>query len=349
MSTAEDIRFMKRCFQLARKGLGNTSPNPLVGAVIVHEGVIIGEGYHKKYGGPHAEPNAIASVQDPSLLSQSTLYVNLEPCNHFGKTPPCADLLVQHNIQRVVICNTDPNPQVNGSGIEKLKKAGITVTTGVLEAEGKALNHRFFSVLQKKRPYIILKWAQTANGYLNHAKNQQQQPLQISSETNKQLVHSWRAKEDAILIGARTYLNDAPFLNTREVMGKSPTPIVWSTRSADMDFSNWSDKKQFILISEKEPEIKPHNMKWIELERDVSKTLQSICALGIQSILIEGGSKTLSDFIEHQQWDEARVYQSTSPIGAGVSAPSISTSFLLNKLTKTTYGSISMYSNTQSK
>ena len=227
-TTINNEQYMRRCIELAHMGFGATVPNPMVGAVIVHQGKIIGEGYHCKYGEAHAEVNAVNSVEDKSLLSESTLYINLEPCTHFGKTPPCCDLIMQSHIPRVVIANVDPNPLVKGKGIEKLKNAGIEVTTDVLKAEGEELNKRFFSYYKKSRPYIILKWAQTGDGFMDIVRHPSQhlKPVWITTEEARILVHKWRSEEQAILVGTNTVFLDNPKLNVREWTGKDPIRIL---------------------------------------------------------------------------------------------------------------------------
>jgi diaminohydroxyphosphoribosylaminopyrimidine deaminase/5-amino-6-(5-phosphoribosylamino)uracil reductase len=312
-----DIRFMKRCFQLAEKGMGNVAPNPLVGAVIVHDNKIIGEGYHKKYGASHAEPIAINSVENKSLLTDSTIYISLEPCNHFGNTPPCADLILKTKFKRVVIANTDPNPKVNGSGIQKLKEAGIEITTGILENEGKLLNRRFFKTQIEKRPYIILKWAQTINGFIDSL---DKTPLQISNDQNRQLVHSWRAQEDGILIGAQTFINDSPSLNTRNITGKSPTPILLLTKKLKLDYTLWKAKKQFIIIAPEQPSNMPRNAKWIPLRHSLNDSISELLNYNISSILVEGGGKTHQSFITENLWDETRITKGEFAIESGIKA-----------------------------
>ena len=214
---------MRRALELAENGRGQVSPNPLVGCVIEHHGKIIGEGWHQKYGEAHAEVNAVNSVKDKSLLKEACVYVSLEPCAHFGKTPPCADLLVENQVKKVVICNTDPNPLVAGKGIVKLREAGIEVETGILEKEGLELNKRFFHYLEKKRPYIILKWAETADGFIARKNFDSKW---ISNTLSRKLVHKWRTEEDAILVGTNTALYDNPQLNARDWTGNNPVRIV---------------------------------------------------------------------------------------------------------------------------
>jgi diaminohydroxyphosphoribosylaminopyrimidine deaminase / 5-amino-6-(5-phosphoribosylamino)uracil reductase len=218
-----DELYMQRALELAKLGSGHTSPNPMVGCVIVYNGEIIGEGWHKSYGGPHAEVNAIASVENKSLLPKSKVYVTLEPCSHYGKTPPCADLLISHGVKNVVICNTDPNPLVAGSGIRKLFESGAQVRVGVLEDQGLELNKRFFTFHSKKRPFILLKWAETADGFIAGPNYKQEQ---ISGKLAQRLVHKWRSEEQAIMVGSRTALYDNPRLNTRLWTGKNPLRIV---------------------------------------------------------------------------------------------------------------------------
>ncbi len=218
-----DELFMQRAIELAQLGIGAVSPNPRVGCLVVHDNKIIGEGWHQKFGEAHAEVNAINSVKDLSLLKESTIYVNLEPCSHEGKTPPCSDLLIKHQVKKVVIANTDTNPLVAGRGVEKLKKAGIAIMTGVLEKEGRELNRRFFTFMEKKRPYIILKWAQTSDGFIAQKNFESKW---ITNELSRQLVHRWRSEEDAVLVGTRTASHDNPSLTVRDWSGRNPTRIV---------------------------------------------------------------------------------------------------------------------------
>ena len=314
---------MNRCFQLAKKGAGHVSPNPLVGSVVVHNGKIIGEGFHRKFGGHHAEPNAINSISDKSLLPQSTLYVNLEPCNHFGKTPPCADLVVQSGFKRVVISNTDPNPKVNSTRIQKIKNAGIDVTVGVLESEGRVINKRFFCAQEKKRPYIMLKWAQTADGFINHLPNENKKPLKISSRNNQQLVHNWRSKEDAIMIGWKTLLNDKPKLNTRLVEGKNPLPIILALGTETPDTARLIPFESYILISTINPVSLPNQGRWLQSKKSLTETLSPLLNLGLNSILVEGGLKTHELFINQCLWDEIRIYSSEQKINVGIPSPKL--------------------------
>ena len=246
------IDFMTRCLALAEKGLGNTYPNPIVGSIIVHENKIIGEGWHQKAGDPHAEVNAINQVRDKTLLSESTLYVNLEPCSHFGKTPPCADLIIQFGIKRVVIGSRDPNPQVAGKGILKLKEAGVEVIEAILKKEAEFLNRRFYTFHQKKRPYIIMKWAQTEDGFISPLTNKTNRPFWISNNLSRQKVHQWRSQEASILVGVQTVVTDNPILNTREWPGNNPLRIILdpSDRIPE-DATVLKDKLKTIILCKK--------------------------------------------------------------------------------------------------
>lgn len=291
---------MHRCLQLAALGLGKTSPNPMVGAVIVHNNKIIGEGYHHVCGQAHAEINAINSVIDKDLLKESTLYVNLEPCSHFGKTPPCADAIIANQIPKVVIGTVDYHDKVNGSGIEKLKNASIEVVTNVCKFECEELNKRFFTFHKKRRPYIILKWAQTLNGYMDIDRSVSDEPYWITNDSLKVLTHKWRSEEDAIVIGYNTYKNDKPQLTTREYPGKNPKRFIMlrGTKNAILeDFSILSD--------------------------DAISAVSSLYISGIQSVIVEGGRKTLDKFIDNNLWDEARILVGNVSWKSGLKAPII--------------------------
>ncbi len=293
---------MRRCFQLAQQGLPAARPNPLVGSVIVYGNSIIGEGFHAIYGSHHAEVNAVNSVQDPSLLKDSTIYVNLEPCAHFGKTPPCADLIIKYQIPRVVISCVDTFSEVAGKGIERLKGAGVEVTTGVLEKEGRELNKRFFTFHEKKRPYIVLKWAQTLDGFMDIIREKGETgPKWITNFQTRQLVHQWRSEEMAILVGHQTWITDHPSLNVREVDGPDPLRIIWSN---DKSTSGIMDRD--LLFS-----------------GDLSKLMHHCVENNIQSILVEGGRKTIQRFLDKGIWDEARVLTGNAHFGNGLPAPKI--------------------------
>lgn len=312
--------YITRCLEIAKNGLGITRPNPMVGSVIVHNDQIIGEGFTSAYGGNHAEVNAVNSVQDKSLLKEATIYVTLEPCSHFGKTPPCSDLIIKHKIPNVVIGCLDDNPEVSGKGIEKLKYAGCNVTAGVLENECKNHHKRFFTFHNKKRPYIILKWAESTDGFIAPKNRKEQKPVWITNEFSRQLVHKWRAEEQAILVGTNTVLQDNPSLTVRDWAGQNPMRIVIDRENKlSKDFSVFNNKANTMIISEKEV--------------DFSKNLaQQICDIlyrnNINSVIIEGGSKTLQTFINENLWDEARVFTGNIYFKNGTKAPKFSGSII---------------------
>lgn len=320
--------YMRRCLDLASLGAGSVSPNPMVGAVIVHNNQLIGEGWHERYGHAHAEVNAINQVletyddQAAELLQNSTIYVSLEPCSHHGKTPPCVDLIIRHQIPHVVVGCRDPFDKVNGRGIELLKNAGIDVTEGVLEIEARHLNRRFFTQTLKKRPFIILKWAQTADGFFAPIDSQQKW---ISNKQSQLLVHRWRSEEDAILVGKNTALIDNPQLNTRLWAGKNPKRIVLDRNLELPSNLHLFDKSiETIVLNEQKTDIQG-NLKYISLESFDFYLAESISfqlfLLDIQSVIIEGGAKTLELFIKSGLWDEARVFTSDMTWGNGMPAP----------------------------
>ena len=308
-------KYIKRCIEIAKNGLGNTAPNPMVGCVIVHKNKIIGEGYTSPYGGNHAEVNAIESVTDKSLLKEATLYVTLEPCSHFGKTPPCSDLIIKHQVPQVVIGCIDDNPEVSGKGLKKLRENGCEVTVGILEKECKEHHKRFFTFHHKKRPYIILKWAESDDGFLAPLEKLEQKPVWITNAQSRQLVHKWRAEEQAILVGANTVLDDNPSLTTRDVEGRNPVRVVVDTYgNLSKDFSVFNDASKTILISKS--------------DLDVNSSLsQQICKIlykqDINSVIVEGGSKTLQLFINEDLWDEARVFTGKVILDNGVKVPKL--------------------------
>jgi diaminohydroxyphosphoribosylaminopyrimidine deaminase/5-amino-6-(5-phosphoribosylamino)uracil reductase len=323
-------KYMRRCLELAKSGKGAVSPNPMVGAVVVHEDKIIGEGHHQKYGEAHAEVNAIGQVisefpNSAELLKQSTVYVSLEPCAHYGKTPPCADLIIKHQIPVVVVGCRDPFEAVNGKGIEKLKEAGIEVVSGVLEKECRWLNRRFFTRVQKHRPYIILKWAQTADGFLAPADNSQHWITGIES---RKLVHQWRGEEDAVLVGKNTAVIDNPQLNVRYGEGKSPKRIVIDRRLELNKHLNLFDQSvETLIFNELKTDIEGKN-KYIALEdfdRYVPQyILYQLYLRDIQSVIIEGGAYTLNTFIDAGLWDEARIFTGMEDLKNGIKAPTVS-------------------------
>ena len=318
---------MNRCIELAKNGLGNTYPNPLVGSVIVHHGKIIGEGWHQEAGKPHAEVNAIQSVADKNLLKEATLYVNLEPCSHFGKTPPCSNLIIKMGIPKVVIGCKDPNPKVAGKGIQKLKEAGCEVIENVLQTECEYLNKRFFTFQQKKRPYILLKWAETKDGFIAPKSKTKREPVWITNDYSRQLVHKMRSEEQSILVGTTTVLKDNPNLTTRDWNGNSPIRIVLDKElKIPNDFAVYNGSVKTIIFSE----TKKQSSNQILYEAiDFSKSLASqICdalySLEIQSIIVEGGAKTLQTFITENLWDEAFIFKGPHSFIEGTKAPLIS-------------------------
>lgn len=314
-----DKKYMQVCIDLALKGFPLAFPNPMVGCVIVHNDSIIGQGYHQQFGSHHAEVNAIASVENKELLEQSTLYVSLEPCAHFGKTPPCADLIVKSKIPRVVIGSLDTFSEVNGKGIQRLKETGIEVLTKVLEKECRAINKRFFTFHEKKRPYIILKWAQTSDGYI--APLNQKEPLWISSPESKILVHQWRSQEQAILVGRKTVELDNPLLTTREVKGKNPIRIVLDRKlSLNKDLLIFNDDAPTLVVNDK---LSSDNHLKIDFNNLAPSLLKELHRRNIQSIIIEGGAQTLNTFIDVKVWDEARVFTSKKTLEKGVQSPLI--------------------------
>ena len=322
--------YMQRCLELAALGAGSVSPNPMVGAVIVHDDKIIGEGYHQKYGEAHAEVNAVKMVIDrhgnyADLLKQATIYVSLEPCAHYGKTPPCADLIIKHQIPKVVVGCRDPFPQVDGKGIEKLQAAGIEVTIGVLEKECQWLNRRFFTRVQKQRPYIVLKWAQTADGFFAPADGTQHW---ITGPEARKLVHQWRAEEDAILVGKNTVLADNPQLNVRYAEGKSAKRVVIDRRlELNKTLNVFDQSVETLIFNAVKTDIDGKN-KYIALEdfdRFVPQyILFQLYLQDIQSVIIEGGAHTLNSFINAGLWDEARIFTGSSVLKDGIKAPVVS-------------------------
>ena len=315
-----DEMYMSRCIQIATNGLGTTYPNPFVASVIVHNNKIIGEGFTSEYGGPHAEVNAINSVKNPELLKESTLYVTLEPCSHHGKTPPCADLIIKKEIPRVVIGTLDPFSKVNGQGYLRLLKNGVDVTLNILENECLELNKRFLTFHQKKRPYIILKWAQTEDGYMGRDDIQKW----ITNQYSKQLVHKWRTEEEAILVGKNTALIDNPQLNSRLWNGKNPLRIAIDKNLAIPRSFHLFDQSQPTVIFNSLEDFEEENLilKKIDFsEKIVPQVIDYLHQKNIQSLIIEGGSDTIQYFIETNLWDEARILSSDTIWNEGILAP----------------------------
>lgn len=321
-------QYMLRCLELAGWGTGHVAPNPMVGAVLVFNDRIIGEGYHRKFGEAHAEVNCINSVkkEDRGLIKESVLFVSLEPCSHFGKTPPCSDLIIKHKIPKVVIGCRDVFPMVNGKGMAKLKEVGIAVESGILAGESKELNKRFFTFHEKHRPYIILKWAQTKNGFIAA---QGPDRLRISNEYTNRLVHKWRSEEASILVGTNTALQDDPELTTRLYKGHSPLRLV-----IDMDLSLplhlnlFNNNYPTIVFNLMKHEMNNTAVRYYQVSNDVSivhQILDALYQLKIQSLIVEGGARLIQSFIDEGSWDEARIITNTGlEISQGLPAPILS-------------------------
>lgn len=324
-------KYMKRCLELAKSGLGKTLSNPLVGCVITYENRIIGEGYHRKFGEAHAEVNAINSVKNKALLTKSTLYVNLEPCSHYGKTPPCADLIIKHNIPQVIIGCIDIFSKVAGRGVRKLKNNACNVTVGMLENECVELNKRFFTYHKKKRPYIILKWAETIDGYIDieRSKDSPVEPHWITDKQARTLVHKWRADEMAIMVGTQTVKMDNPKLSVRDWSGRHPARIVIDRYlSLSPDFAVFDKTIPTIIFTEKQKQSEP-NLEFININfsKEYGDTLKQILDVlydkKIVSVIIEGGAKLLNSFISAKKWDEARVFIGKKYFKRGKTAPKL--------------------------
>ena len=338
--------YIERCLQIAKNGLGTTRPNPMVGAVVVFDNKIIGEGFTSPYGGNHAEVNAINAVKDKSLLCKSKLYVTLEPCSHFGKTPPCSDLILSHQIPEVIIGCIDDNPVVSGKGIAKLEAAGCKVTVGILESKCKAHHRRFFTFHNKKRPYILLKWAETNDGFIAPLTKDKKKPVWITNTYSRQLVHKWRAEEQAILVGTNTVQEDNPRLTVRNWFGKNPIRVVLDKGlKLDKNHALFNDESENIIChGENEPypkvdedqkarAIHPPSglcingayvqIDW-ELKTEIAKQIgDALYDFKINSIIIEGGAKTIQTFIDENLWDEARIFVGKSIFNKGTRAPII--------------------------
>lgn len=315
-------RYIKRCLELAQKGKGMVAPNPMVGAVLVYDGRIIGEGWHEQYGNAHAEVNCIESVcvEDKALIPYSTMYVSLEPCAHHGKTPPCANRIVAEGIKEVVVCNADPFAEVNGQGMKTLADHQVTAVSGILDAEGKWVNRRFFCFHQNKRPYIILKWAQSANGKFAPYGNRR---YQITHEAGMRLVHKWRTEEAAIMVGTNTALADDPQLTARYWEGKNPVRIVID-RSLVLPASlHLFDGSVNTWVVNDSKEAQEQNVQYIKVDFDVlpHNLMKRLHEANIQSVIIEGGAKLLNSFIEMGLWDEARILTGEVSIEQGLPAP----------------------------
>ncbi len=315
------LLYMQRALELASFGQRYASPNPMVGCVIVHNDLIIGEGWHERYGEAHAEVNAFNSVKDKTLLSEATAYVTLEPCAHFGKTPPCVDLLIQHKLRRVVISNEDPFPLVDGRGIAKMKAAGIEVETGLLAAEGRELNKRFFANVEKKRPFVVLKWAETADGFIAGEGGQQ---IQITGELSRQLVHKWRTEEPAIMVGTNTVLTDNPRLNVRHWVGRNPTRVLIDKQlRIPPDFKALDNKQKTLIFNDLETREEKFN-SFIQVPAGTDYLpfiLEKLFTLNLQSVFVEGGATLLQHFLDANLFDEIRIFKSLTVVKNGIPAP----------------------------
>ncbi len=330
----QDEKYIRRCIELAKNGLGTTYPNPLVGAVIVHDNKIIGEGWHRKSGEPHAEINAINSVKDFSLLPESDIYISLEPCSHFGKTPPCASRIVELNFKRAIIGSIDPSEKVNGKGTEIIKNAGIEVITGILENECEELNKRFFTFHLKKRPYILLKWAETLNKKMDNGTDRTE-PFWISNKYSLQNTHLIRSQEQSILVGKNTALIDNPYLTCRTVKGTNPLRILKDkNREVPSSFHIFNEEAPTFIFNEK-LDSKKDNLEYIRIDFSqdiIPQIMNNLYLRDIQSVMVEGGRKTLQDFIDRNCWDEAMITTSDSLVEKGTCSPA-----LFGKITKQHY------------
>jgi diaminohydroxyphosphoribosylaminopyrimidine deaminase/5-amino-6-(5-phosphoribosylamino)uracil reductase len=316
--------YMHSCLELAVKGLGRVADNPMVGCVIAGENGVVGEGYHEKFGGPHAEINALNSVENKNSLKGTTLYVNLEPCSHHGKTPPCTDAIIASGIKKVVIGCLDPNAEVSGKGAEVLRKAGIEVTVGVLERECREVNKRFLTFHGKKRPFIILKWAQTSDGFIDRKRTAQESREKITQGEADMMVHLWRSQEQAIMVGTHTVVMDNPNLTTKKTGGSNPTRVILDKSLRIPTTSNIFDKAAPTIIFTEQKTGGNHGAEYITVNFDgalLPSMLQELYNKKIQSVIIEGGEKLLKSFIDKDLWDEAKVFYSAKTLGEGVKAP----------------------------
>lgn len=318
---------MRRCFTLASLGLGQTAPNPLVGCVIVKDGEIIGEGFHRKYGEQHAEVNAMSNVKDQSKLLGSTIYVNLEPCNHHGKTPPCTESVVKAGVSKVIISNVDPNPLVAGSGIRYLTDKGIEVITGVCDQEGAYLNRRFLVYHKHKRPYVILKWAQTSDGFIapvDSSRKISMEPFWISCETSRLLVHKWRSEEQSILVGRKTIEMDNPALTCRYPGGINPIRIAIDPDLKIKKSKQIFDRPGRVIVLNRLRSETSENIQYLKFKNSNARSvLDALYQEGIQSVLVEGGTHTIKQFIQEDLWDECRIFTSPNKLEKGIKSPII--------------------------
>jgi diaminohydroxyphosphoribosylaminopyrimidine deaminase/5-amino-6-(5-phosphoribosylamino)uracil reductase len=324
---------MQRAIELAKLGAGCVSPNPMVGCVIVHNDSIIGEGWHEQFGGPHAEVNALKTLQDKSLLKESTVYVTLEPCSHYGKTPPCANALIEHNVKQVVVGITDPNPLVSGNGIKLLRNAGIDVITDVLSKECAELNKRFITYITQKRPYVTLKWAESADGFIapdieKLSPVEFEKQKQISGPTVQKITHFWRTQEDAFMVGTTTAEVDNPRLNARAWIGRNPARVVLDLNNRLPKTLRVFDGTQptFVFVWDEHKTESTLNVIYLQLDKNknlVSQILEALYQHNIQSLVVEGGSKLLQTFIDQNSWDEAIVIKAQHNLLCGLKAPKL--------------------------
>ena len=324
--------YMEKCLILAKKGMQDVSPNPMVGCVIVYKDKIISSGYHMSYGSHHAEVNAIKNSIDKKILSQSTLYVNLEPCSHYGQTPPCCDLIVKYKIPNVVIGTVDPFSLVSGNGINFLIKNNVNVTCGVLKSKCESLNKRFFIYHKKKRPYIILKWAMSNDGLI--APSNQITPFWMTTKKSKLEVHRWRAQEDSILVGTNTVKKDNPFLTVRDYDGKNPIRLIIDRNlSLDLNRNCFNDESRTLIFNNK-INIEKNNLIYVKSDFNnlVKDILKHLYSLKVISLIVEGGKHTIDKFIESNNWDEARVFTSKEILKKGISSPKIKSNPRITKI-----------------
>ena len=333
-----ESKFMNKCIALAKQGLGNTYPNPLVGSVVVYKGEVIGSGWHQKSGEAHAEVHSIRHVSDRSLLADSTLYVNMEPCSHYGKTPPCTDLIIQSGIRHVVIGMKDPFEKVNGRGIKKLRDAGVRVDVGIEAAACRELNKRFITTIEKQRPYIILKWAETLDRFLAPKTKTTNEPVWISNLLSRTLAHQWRAEEQSILIGKQTALDDNPALTSRLHKGPSPIRLLIDPKEeVDRKAKVFNPDQKVIVFTANKSRTEAH-IEYVAIDfsaNGLQQILSTLFQKGIQSMLVEGGSITLQHFIDSGLWDEARVITGREKFVEGITAPNISSFSAKPNTTKT--------------
>lgn len=314
----KDELYMQRCFDLAQLGKGNVSPNPMVGAVLVYNDTIISEGYHEYYGGNHAEVNCVNHVTEKSLLNNATLYVNLEPCSHFGKTPPCANLIVDSGIKKVVIANTDPNPIVAGNGIAHLRSNRVEVITGVATTKGKKLNKTFFINQIYKRPYIILKWAESADNFI--APENASSQYKLTNANANVLVHQWRSEANGIAIGKNTVLIDDPSLTTRLVNGKNPIRVIFDRKLSLTKNCNVFNNETKTIIANSIKEEYTNEIQYLQYQ-NMQELMQKLLKNDIGVLLVEGGTTLLNSFIENNFWDEIKIFQTEKKLQKGVKAP----------------------------